>query len=72
LKNIIDLTDKLTNDSSDESEIFILSDYSIKEPDSKKSECIKRKNFNVKTQKNSNSNSNSEYIILNNYSIKDI
>jgi len=59
-KNIIDLTDKLTYDSSEESETFVLTDYSIKEP---KCECKKIK---------SNYSKSLGYITLDKYSIKDI
>jgi putative phage-type endonuclease len=69
-KNIIDLTDKLL-DESDESEVFILSDYSIKEPDVKKSNSDSNSNSKCKCKTKFKS-SESEYIILNNYSIKDM
>jgi putative phage-type endonuclease len=59
-KNIIDLTDKLTYDSSEESETVVLTDYSIKEPNC---ECKKIK---------SNYSKSLGYITLDKYSIKDI
>jgi putative phage-type endonuclease len=74
-KKIIDLIDKLSIDSSDESETFILSDYSIKEPcENSKAKCkCKCKSVSkCKCKCKSVSKCNSEYIILNDYSIKDI
>jgi putative phage-type endonuclease len=65
-KNIIDLTDKLTYDSSEESEILILSDYSIKEPQNVKSKCDSKCNSKCNSKPKS-----SEYIILDKYSIKE-
>ena len=66
---LIEMMDKLSIDSSDENEVdsetFVLSDYSIKETDE-----ISNSNSNSKSK--SISKCNSEYIILNNYSIKDI
>jgi len=63
-KNILDLMDKLTYDSSEESETLVLADYSIKEP-----ECKSKKNIVVNV---SVKNKNPEYIMLDKYSIKDI
>jgi putative phage-type endonuclease len=65
-KNILDLMDKLTYDSSEESETLVLADYSIKEP-----ECKSKKNIVVNVNV-SVKNKNPEYIMLDKYSIKDI
>jgi putative phage-type endonuclease len=68
-KKIIDLADKLSDDS--DSETLIITDYSIKEPE-KNSNSYSKSNSNSNSKCNSKCKSVSEYIILSNYSIKDI
>ena len=64
--------DKLTLAyDSDESETFVLSDFSIKEPEIKSTNKSANKSTNKSAIINTKKNENSEYIVLSEYSIKD-